>query len=213
MGIIIQNENKISPFTSTGPTIIPEPSIVGFYSKNCLTRYTPLTHTFTEGGTFQYIAVLRVGDGNTGETLTISKNGTALSPSTDFSVSTIYFYYGEVTVEAGDTLATQNNQLYNHSGLQLIILKDMDISIFNIIGFSTNDGSSFLLPNNKWILQVYQCGYYYNNTYKYRLEMHKVKEDSASNNGVYSIATPNTGTYFYGFTYAITVMSTHKIAD
>ena len=211
MGIIIQNENKISPFTSTGPTTIPEPSIVSFYSKNCLTRYVPLTHTFTEGGTFQYIAVLRLGNGDTGETLTISKNGTPLSPSTDSSISTIHFYYGEVTVEAGDTIATQNNNIYYHSGLQLIILKNMDISGFNIIGFSTNDGSSFLLPNNKWILQVYQCGYYYDNSYKYRLERHNVKNDSTSNNGVYSIPTPSST--YYGFTYAVTVVSTNKNID
>ena len=79
-------------------------------------------------------------------------------------------------------------------------------SLFSIIGFEGNNSRTFILPIDTWILQVYYCGYYSgNNNYSYRIEKHFVKNASSGVNNVSSIPTPNDRSYWYGFTYAITV--------
>lgn len=200
----VAETEPLPPPTPPTPVAV-DPSLEGFYSKN-LTAVGTLSHTFEESGTFQYISLLRLGDAQTYVAPVFKLNDELITPNTDFSISTAYFYYGEIEVNAGDVLSVTYNTTYNNSALQLAVLKDMDINVFRIVGILTNTGATFALPNKVWLLQVYKCGYYSgNNNYNYRLEYHYVTYDKSGDNAVQSIPTPNDRANWYGFTYAVVI--------
>ena len=179
------------------------PSIAGFYSMNAGTAGT-LSHTFSNSGTYQYIVCLRLGDGQTLVDPTISINGTPLSPNTDTDAGgSANFYYGEVTVNAGDIITAENTESYGNSGFQMAILQNTKTSAFSIVGFITNTGRTFELPKDKWLFQVFKCGYYDGeNVYSYMLQKYSTYQNGEN---IESIPTPDRRPYYYGFTYAITM--------
>ena len=181
-----------------GGTGVINPDIKAFYSKNAGSAGR-LSHTFNEAGTFQYIVCLRLGDASTGVLPVIQLNGTTLTPLINNTISGLYFCYNEITVNAGDIL-TATHQAYSNSGFQLIILQGMTISNLSVVGFYTNTGQTFTIPQNTYVLEVYRCGYYSsNNNYNYTLLKGGGLEQ------INSVATPNESRFWYGFTYAITI--------
>lgn len=203
--MVEETVGEVEPLPPPTPVAV-SPTIKGFYSKNA-NVVGGLNHTFEEGGTYQYIVLLRTGDAGTRVDPVIALNGDTITPNTDFSFMYDYFYYGEITVEAGDVITAEHTVAYSNSALQMIILKDIDINVFSVIGFLSNGAGSFNLPLGKWILQVYGCGYYQsNNHYSYRLEYHSIKDNHGSENIIKSIPCPSDSYYWYGFTYAITIL-------
>lgn len=198
---------EVEPLPPPSP-VVASPSLLAFYSKNS-NSVGSLSHTFEEGGTFQFIVLLRVPDSPASKidpTFTINDTET-ITPETDFSIAADFFYYGEIVVNAGDTIKVTQNGTYSNGALQLCILKDANMDNFSIVGFKGNNTGSFALPNNVWMLQVYKCGYYSgNNNYSYRLDYHSVKDNTGDEPSVMSIATPEQQRYWYGFTYAIIIL-------
>lgn len=188
-----------------GPTRTP--SIIAGYSKNMNTVGT-LSHTFASAGKFQYIVFKRHGENPLTADPVIKLNDDTLTPNrTSYQSEGQVFYYNDITVQSGDILSVSHSETGVYSGLQLFILKDADINLFEVIDLTYNNSQSFALPNDQWIFQVYRCGYYNsNNNFSYRAERHSVVDDSASVNYQTSIPTPaGDGRYYYGFTYAVII--------
>jgi len=183
------------------------PIIVAGYSKNMNTAGT-LSHTFESAGKFQYIVFKRNGEYPITSDPVIKLNDETLTPNrTSYVNEAQVFYYNDITVQSGDVLSASHNDTGVHAGLQLFILKDADISLFEVIGVTPNNSQSFALPNNQWIFQVYRCGYYNSNNYfSYRAERHNVVDDSTDANYQTSIPTPSGDSrYYYGFTCAVII--------
>lgn len=188
-----------------GPTRTP--SIIAGYSKNMNTVGT-LSQTFESAGKFQYVVFKRHGESPITADPVIKLNDETLTPNrTSYQSEGQVFYYNDVTVQSGDILSVSHSETAVYSGLQLFILKNADISLFEVIGLTYNNSQSFALPNDQWIFQIYRCGYYNsNNNFSYRLERHSVIDDSTDVNYQTSIPTPaGDGRYYYGFTCAVII--------
>lgn len=174
------------------------PKIIYANSANRRSLVT-FTYTFTESGTFQYYFMIRSASTVTSSSGTITLNSTTITPAFDNSKeSTMGFLYGEVEVDAGDVLEFKTVSTESDMGAQVLILQNADITAFSCIGIAHNDGATFTINlDDKPYLQVYQCGYYIdNNTFNYEIGRF----------GTRSIAVPNTNTYWYGFTYVLTIV-------
>ena len=174
------------------------PKIIYANSANRRSLVT-FTYTFTESGTFQYYFMIRSNSTVTSSSGTITLNSTTVTPTFDNTkASNMGFFYGEVEVDAGDVLEFKTVSTENDMGAQILILQNADITAFSCIGIGYNGDSSTFAINldNKPYLQVYQCGYYNGNN-TFNCEIGKF--------GTRSIAVPNTNTYWYGFTYVLTI--------
>lgn len=188
---------------------IPErvPSVVAGYSMNMNATGT-LSHTFTEGGKYQYLYHYRVGSPPYPNDPTINLNGIELTPTrTTYLTPYDVYFYGEITVSANDVLSVVSGSTSGNTGLQLFLFQNTNWNLFNVLGVTINDNTNFALPRNKWVFELYKCGYYgNNNNFSYRIEKYEVRNDSNSDNYALSIPTPSGDSrYYYGFTIAITI--------
>lgn len=186
--------NAIANIPSTGSNAI----LVSAQSANRGGGAT-ITYTFTESGKFQFIAM---ATGDTAPSLsdfTITLNNTAVTPDLSLIAQSSWqypyaFFVGEITVSANDVLTVSVSSASNR-GTQLLIFKNGSLSNFNLIGFvENNDSYYFALNPNCRYFQVYNCKYY-----------------SSANDFAYewltntSASTPTPSSYWYGFTYVITI--------
>ena len=157
-----------------------------------------ITYTFTESGTFQYCGMLKTTDVKyTDSEITISLNGTPLTPDTLEAASTwMIFYYGEITVSSGDVLTMVRSTSHTNSGMQLFILKSTDLSALSFINFASNNNTTFAIDPTYMVLEVYYMGYYQTtNNFSYMVVSSVTT----------SIPTPNGQAYYYGGTYALRI--------
>lgn len=196
----------IEPLPPPTPVVV-EPVIKGFYARNARTEGA-LSHTFTEGGTYQFMVMIRCGEPYNVYNPVITLNDDVIIP-TIYEVSEyLKYFYGEITVNAGDVLtATQVGTYAQGTPFHFVVFENANMSDFRYINQVPNGQPAFILPNNVWILQWYKCGYYNgNNNYQYRLEYHVINQDSLDNNHVQSIPTPSDPMYWYGFTMAVVIL-------
>lgn len=180
----------------THGVIIPE--ILSGQSVNRATTAT-LSYTFTEGGRFQYYIFTSSNSTPTSTDVTVKINGTVVTPT--FYLYSDYlsgWFYGEVTVSSNDVISVTNNVVQTHRGMQLFVLQDADISVFQVLGVRSNEGYTFSLDYEDIVyLECYYWGYYNgNNTFE------------GYHTGTWnltSIPTPNYGKYYYGGTWAIQI--------
>ena len=192
----------MSKFRCEYKTPIKIPSIINMYSRNAGTAGS-LSHTFTNKGKFQYFVCIRLGDTLSIVDPIIKLNENVLTPYTYFQGS-LFFYYGEINVDIGDIITLTESTAFSNSGMQLIILNNIDVSKFNFINARNNDNTQFNLPKNKIILEVFKCGYYRsNNNYNYSLIELKAESNSLNDIPFLSVPVPNEYSYWYGFTYCV----------
>ena len=158
-----------------------------------------LTYTFAESGTFQFITMATANNAPTLSDFTITLNGSPITPSYNLTASTSFqypyaFFFDNITISSGDVLTVQVTSA-EHRGAQLLIFKDCLLKNINVIGFvENNDNYTFALNPNCRYFQVYNCKYYQLDNYFSYEWATNVSE---------SRATPST--YWYGFTYVLTV--------
>lgn len=195
MAKIIKN-NIEYPVVTVGTTIFPE--IVALKTSNRRAGQT-LSHTFSEAGAYQYYAVIKFGDvGGSATDFSITLNGTTLTPTGSYSNAAYLVLYDEVSASANDVLSAAPTNTYNdtNGGIQLHILKNADISVFEWLGSAGNDGTTFDIVNDGMTFEVYlQSYYYWRNTCNSQI--------IAGNNK--SVPVPNLYDFYYGGTFAIKV--------
>ena len=184
------------------------PSMLGFYSRN-INTIGSLSHTFAEGGKIQFVSFILYGDGGTLSDPTFELNGTAITP-TKYTIGTEThdaYFYGELTVEENDVLTMTNAVAVYNSGMQLAVMKDADLSLFSHIGRSHNDSTTFALPNDEWVLQMYASGYWNSyNTNNCMISKPFVSYNTNGQNYQSSIPTPSGyQPCYYGYTWAVTI--------
>ena len=184
---------------SNGSSGITLPVMVSSQSVSRYASATPsISYTFTDAGKYQYYAVIKTGDvaPSTSE-LTIKINDTVITPTTGFFGGTAYLlFYGEVIVSANDVISIVSVQS-QHSGLQLHVFKNADISAFSWLGNVPNNGTTFNIVNDGISLEVYYQGYWYSAN---RCSSHLIAGDAVC------IPSPTNSDYYYGGTYAIKVL-------
>lgn len=162
--------------------------------------YAEMKYTFTKSGTFQYITMATGATPPSISDFTIMLNNTPIIPTysiianTSISQYPYSFFFDEITVNAGDTLTVRVTPESNR-GTQLFIFENSSLANINVIGFVENgDDNIFALNPNCRYFQVYNCKYYQLDNYFSYEWATNVSE---------SRVTPST--YWYGFTYALTV--------
>ena len=192
MGLIIQNEKKYRPLMVPPPL----PYIVYADCKN-KASITTSTFTATEDGAYQ-VYVFWTNGGATGALTDISVKVNDVAVTLTFDDSTVDskpFAYGELTLSAGDVLTVSNTAAESNRGFQVFVLKNANISNFQVLGNSGNDGSTFPIGHGNYVLECYQYSFY-NGTTRYN---YMIVADVTT-----SIATPGgSSTYYYGGTWAI----------
>lgn len=174
------------------------PKIISGQSANRATTAT-LSYTFTEGGRFQYYIFISSSSTPASTDVTVKINGTAITP-TFYSYSDYIsgWFYGEIIVSSNDVISVTNNVVQTHRGMQLFVLQDADISVFQVLGVKSNEGNTFSLDyDNLVYLENYHWSYYNGNNV---LEGYHTGTWNLT-----SIPTPNLERYYYGGTWAIQI--------
>ena len=162
-----------------------------------------ISHTFTEGGTYQYYAYRNSRYAVTSSDVVVKINGTAVTPNFyDGSPDTFAFFYGEVNVSAGDIINVTTTTISTSNGLQLFVMKNCDVSAFSLIGKASNNTNTFNINlNGNPYLQAFQCSFNASPVqFKYGI-MDYVGE---------SVSIPNISKFYYGFTYVITLVASNN---
>ena len=178
-----------------------EPRIVYATSASRQGSIRSVSYTFTESGTFQYYIFTNSRLTVTSSEVAITLNSTTLTPTT--SLATDYgFFYGEVNVSAGDILTATPNSIQSDKGIQLFVMKNCDVSAFSLVGAAGNNTNTFNISlGGKPYLQAFQCTFYSNtNIFKYGIMNYEGP----------SVSIPNISTYYYGFTYVITLVASNN---
>lgn len=178
-----------------------EPKIVYATSASRQGSIRSVSYTFTEAGTFQYYIFVNSRVTVTSSEVAITLNSTTLTPTT--SLYTDYgFFYGEINVSPGDVLTATPNSIQSDKGIQLFVMKNCDVSAFSLVGTGSNNTNTFniSLGGNPY-LQAFQCTFYGNtNIFKYGIMNYEGP----------SVSIPNISTYYYGFTYVITLVASNS---
>lgn len=186
---------------SGGGGTVTIPEIITLQTSNRRAGNT-LSHTFTEAGTYQYYAVIKVGDqaAHSSDFL-ITLNSLTLTPTVySNSTSAYMLFYGEIIASVNDVLSAAPTATYNdtNGGLQLHVLKGADLSVFDWLGNCDNSGATFDIVNDGIALEVYFQGYHY---WKNNCRSHLIA-GNASPCTIYN----NTSDFYYGGTFAIKVL-------
>ena len=178
-----------------------EPRIVYASSASRQGAIRSVSYTFTESGTFQYYIFVNSRVTVTSSEVAITLNSTTLTPTTSLGAD-YGFFYGEVNVSPGDILTATPNSIQSDKGVQLFVMKNCDVSAFSIVGYRGNDATSFNIAlGGVPYLQVFQSTFYSNtNIFKFGIMTY---------DGL-SVAIPNVSTYYYGFTYVITLVASNN---
>lgn len=157
-----------------GADYSPIPSLVHSSTRNAGSTGA-LTYTFEEYGTYQIIAVALPGESSWSENnmilrhnnLDIVDNVYFSSPSYDPSTGTgnlkgLVFKYTEITANSGDILSFNNTAISQHGGMNLLVLKNADISGIRLDQSRTNNDQTFMINNNNvdYYVEVSKTGYY-----------------------------------------------------
>lgn len=157
------------------------------------------SYTFTDNGTFQYYIMIRSSSAYQSSLLDIELNGVSVFPTVySHATSGANFVYGDITASANDVFTVDTTQTENNMGIQVFVVKNADVSKFSLIGWCSNDNTTFPLNLiDQVYLQSYNFGYYSSNN-QFHYEFGVFRETS--------IPTPNDSTYWYGGTYAIRIL-------
>lgn len=158
-----------------GADYSPIPSLVHSSTRSAGSTGS-LTYTFEEYGTYQIIAVALPGTAGWSENnMVLTHNGLNIvdnvyfsSPGYDSSTGTgnlkgLVFKYTEISANNGDVLSFNNTVSNQHGGMNLLVLKNADISSIRLDQSRTNNGQSFMINNNSvdYYVEVSKTGYYY----------------------------------------------------
>lgn len=176
------------------------PSIITLQTSNRRAGQT-LSYTFTEAGLYQYYAVIKFGNASgSASDFLIKLNDTVLTPAHTYSNSAYFMVYDNIVVSANDVLSYAPTNTYNdeNGGLQLHVLKDADISVFDWLGNCDNSGATFDIVNDGVSLEVYYQGYYY---WRNNCRSHLI-----ANNTSPCTVYNHSQDFYFGGTYAIKVL-------
>lgn len=192
MALYLNGKKLLNSLVIDGDTDILEvPYVV---SAGCVNKSTinSITFTITENGTYQ-LYVFWTNNTSTG---TISEISTKVNGETITLSNTNTFAYGELNLSVNDVVTISNTEKQNNRGLMAFLLKNADISKFEVIGSVSNNGSTFSIPPKTLALECYQYSFYSGaNRYHYMIVADATE----------SIITPNSALYYYGGTWAIRV--------
>jgi hypothetical protein len=156
------------------------------------------SYTFTYSGTFQYYIMIRSASAYQSSLLDIGLNGVSVSPIVySDATSGATFVYGDITVSANDVFTVETTQTETNMGIQVFVVENADISKFSLIGWCSNNNTTFPLNViDQVYIHSYNFGYYSSNN-QFHYEFGVFRETS--------IPTPNDSAYWYGGTYAIRI--------
>jgi hypothetical protein len=194
-----------------GADYSPIPSLVYSSTRNAGSTGT-LSYTFEAYGKYQIIAVALPGDGGawsensmflTHNGLEITDNVYFSSPSYDSSTGTgnlkgLVFKYTEITANNGDTIAFNNGATNRNGGMNLLVLKNADVSSIRLDQSRINNDQSFMINNNSvdYYVEVSKTGYYsgQGSTFGY-ITLSNVQKNSE----------PCPSSIYYGISYVILI--------
>ena len=135
--------------------------------------------------------------------LEITDNVYFSSPSYDPSTGTgngkgLVFKYTEITANNGDTIAFNNGATNRNGGMNLLVLKNADVSGIRLDQSRINNDQSFLINNNSvdYYVEVSKTGYYngQGSTFGY-ITLSNVQKNSE----------PCPSSTYYGISYVILI--------
>lgn len=178
----------------------PMPVIMSAQSRNGSSAGY-LQYQIPQGGKYQILGI-RKPEGSLLEDVTISLNNTAQTTryitSANFPLGNLEIYICEVTASTGDTIKVSNSIGNNSSGLQMFVMKNVEVenvAVYNTQGNGASAG--FLIDTTLPYLHVSHFGYYNsNNVFEFYEVDHVVKTSEYCNSD---------GKYWYGGTYVLTL--------
>jgi hypothetical protein len=178
----------------------PMPVIMSAQSRNG-TSAGYLQYSIPQGGKYQILGI-RKPESPLLEDVTISLNNTAQTTryitSANYPLSNLEIYICEVTASTGDTIKVSNSIGTGSSGLQMFVMKNVEVenvAVYNAQGNGASAG--FLIDTTLPYLHVSHFGYYNsNNTFEFYEVDHVVKTSEYCNSD---------GKYWYGGTYVLTL--------
>ena len=181
-----------------GASTVQVPELLSAQSAN-KGSLVSLSYTFTSAGTYQFYVMDKSYPFQF--YVSIKLNGTEVTSSQyiDTTHPDVGFKYGEITVNANDVLTVTTTQTLSNYCVNLWVFRYADINSFSLIGFSSNDGSTFTIGSAGVVFaEAYRTGYYQGrNNFNYLV--------GVGYDGLESIPTPNTSDYYYGFTYVFSL--------
>lgn len=196
MAVFIDGKRAYNSLVIDNALILPQ--LVFAECKNKASIVTS-SYTFTESGKFQFLVWERSSSAISPNTNVVIKlNNIEITPS--FAQITgntsIAWYYGEIEVEANDVFTVTTTLTESNRGIQTFILKNADVSKFAVIGFASNDNTTFAI-GQKIHLQSYM-GSFNSGATRMNYEL--------GYNQPLSIPTPSgSSTYYYGATWAVQI--------
>lgn len=178
----------------------PMPVIMSAQSRNGgSTGY--LQYSIPQGGKYQILGI-RKPEGSLLEDVTISLNNTTQTTryitSAGYPSGNFEIYICEVTASTGDTVRVSNSTGVGSSGLQMFVMKNVEVenvAVYNAVGNGQSAG--FLIDTTLPYLHVSHFGYYNsNNTFEFYEVDHVVKTSEYCDSD---------SKYWYGGTYVLTL--------
>lgn len=160
-----------------------------------------LQYNIPQGGKYQIIGV-RKPSGSVLEDVTISLNNVAQTTryitAANYPLNNLEIYICEVAASTGDNIKVSNSIGNNSSGLQMFVMKNVEVenvAIYNAVG--NGQSSGFLIDTTLPYLHVSHFDYYNsNNTFEFYETDHVVKTSEYCG---------NQGEYWYGGTFVLTL--------
>lgn len=177
----------------------PMPVIINAQSKNgSSTGY--LQYSIPQGGRYQIIGV-RKPDGIFLDDIVITVNDVTQTAryiqSVDMSIN-LEVSVVDIYANIGDTIKVSNTTGQKHSGVQMFVMKNVEVenvAVYNAVG--NGQSSGFLIDTTLPYLHVSHFGYYNsNNTFEFYETDHVVKTSEYCG---------SQGEYWYGGTFVLTL--------
>ena len=180
-----------------GADYMPTPMLIYAGSKNCNSLET-ITYTVQTSGKYQIIACQLMSNA---PNLIVKLNGTVLTTNhvypSEYNNIGLGIYSCEVNCNANDIVTLENTATYSSTGMQLFVLKNIDINHISLYNSAGNGSDAFLIDTTLPYLQVSKFGYYSSqNTFEFYEIDDTVK---------YSEAVDGSSKYWYGGSYVLIV--------
>ena len=188
-----------------GADYTTQPSLIASKYMNGASN-SSIQHTFSSNGNFTVVLTLLHGKPLANLNLTLNNtsitNDLALLCNSSNQAITMNVYGLRRAFASGDVLTVTNTVSNANTGVQLFVFDNVLTENIRLVGAINNNGETFIIPPSDyaWYFEVAKFGYYQgaNTTPATRVFQ--------SLSGGLSTPCPNQSAYYYGGTYAVTLL-------